>query len=241
MLLHSFEDINKRVHSEYEYSTKLETQIEILSHQFKDQESDIKKLNENKVNKQQFEEKLNNLLSFINKNTTESQNKFDKISETENKLENYMEKYLPILMQTMISNCLSYLLPPKQFSILQEYENEIYSKLNGVIEKDNGIGHIECSCNLKGRRSSKCYSRIPDFAFIDQIAMQPNIEQIHKKSSSSDENNSKDVNGMKEFMENAITLETVEQVVQSKIQILEQQLNAKLRDAEQNIDLSAKR
>jgi len=94
-------------------------------------------LAEEKLNKSIYDEDIQRIRNAL-KNT---QLTSERANNSTLKLENHIEKYLPVKIQQMISSCLECVLPT-QSKRLKDYDEEVHVQLNEIIANDNGVGNI---------------------------------------------------------------------------------------------------
>ena len=57
-------------------------------------------------------------------------------------VENFVEKYIPVRIQSQISETLQQVLPLREIGILAVYEKEKFKNMHEVILEDDGYPHL---------------------------------------------------------------------------------------------------
>eukprot|EP00826_Nyctotherus_ovalis_P004043 TRINITY_DN10838_c0_g2_i4.p1 TRINITY_DN10838_c0_g2~~TRINITY_DN10838_c0_g2_i4.p1 ORF type:complete len:138 (-),score=46.20 TRINITY_DN10838_c0_g2_i4:42-455(-) len=96
--------------------------------------ADINKLDNNKTEKKQFNVEMDRLRLDLNSVKNDLEENINRTATTEN----YLEKYLPLRIQNIISENIHYTFDPIVRKKFVEFEKLKYEKLNDVILKDDG-------------------------------------------------------------------------------------------------------
>ena len=62
------------------------------------------------------------------------------------RLENFIERYLPLKVQNQISHTLNYIIEPKNKWRLKDYEEQKFLELRDIMLEDKGLPDIEQEC-----------------------------------------------------------------------------------------------
>lgn len=85
-----------------------------------------------------MEEVISQIWASIHKNQVELDQKTNQF----NTVENFVEKYIPIRIQSQISETLGQVLPRAQLNKLENYEMEKFNELNMKILEDDGSANL---------------------------------------------------------------------------------------------------
>lgn len=80
---------------------------------------------------------------MIKRELTGNRYSCDDISSRLKETDNYLDKYLPIKIQTMVGDTLHKFLPYEEEVRLCGYEEEKFGELREIVLKDNGIPSLE--------------------------------------------------------------------------------------------------
>ena len=98
----------------------------------------VELLDNEKHSKQEFAVDLNKVTGMIEKLRLDSENHGNHFAM----IENFVEKYIPIRIQSTISEVLSLVLPYRERNKLADYEKKRFKELHEVILDDDGIPQL---------------------------------------------------------------------------------------------------
>jgi hypothetical protein len=95
-------------------------------------------IQELKQDRSVVEDIIAQIWASIHKNEVE----LDQITNQFNTVENFVEKYIPIRIQSQISETMGQVLPRSQLNKLENYEMEKFNELNLKILEDDGSANL---------------------------------------------------------------------------------------------------
>lgn len=191
-------------------------------------------LAEEKLNKSIYDEDIQRIRNAL-KNT---QLTSERANNSTLKLENHIEKYLPVKIQQMISSCLECVLPT-QSKRLKDYDEEVHVQLNEIIANDNGVGNISnfTKILIVPRKESaikadkeKEKEREPE---ITQQHVKDTIENTGNKVADQQNKNTENTMVTQEFSE--IREKKLHAIIKAQIELTESKLNTLLTEMEHRV------
>ncbi|CDW77434.1 UNKNOWN [Stylonychia lemnae] len=141
----------------------LKALLEQYKSEYEQIQFDIQKFNSTKLTQNEFEEKYHHIMDKFDQVMKSLDMKDNQIST----IENFIEKYVPIRVQSQISEILNEVITGKQKEVLEEIEKRKFDELHQILLLDNGMADL--IQQIKNMNA--------DLGFIEEAQNEDSIEQ----------------------------------------------------------------